>query len=129
MEITAVIEIPKGSRNKYEVDHATGAIWLDRMLFTATQYPMDYGFVPGTLAPDGDPLDVLVLLEEPTFPGCHIKVRPVGVFRMHDEQGQDAKVLAVPATLALVSLGPAPPMWTGIRDWTGIGRPRAPSRR
>ena len=97
MDVNVVIEIPRGSRNKYEMDHDSGAIWLDRMLFTATQYPADYGFVPETLAEDGDPLDVLVLLEEPTFPGCHIRVRPVGVFWMSDEAGPDAKVLCVPA--------------------------------
>jgi inorganic pyrophosphatase len=97
MDVNVVIEIPRGSRNKYEMDHDSGAIWLDRMLFTATQYPADYGFVPETLAEDGDPLDVLVLLDEPTFPGCHIRVRPVGVFWMSDEAGPDAKVLCVPA--------------------------------
>jgi inorganic pyrophosphatase len=98
MEVEVVIEIPKGTRNKYEADHETGAIWLDRMLFTATRYPEDYGFIPLTLAQDGDPLDAMVLLEEPTFPGCHIRARPVGVFLMSDEKGQDAKVLCVPAT-------------------------------
>ena len=98
MEIEVIVEITKGSRNKYEMDHDTHAIWLDRMLFTATQYPADYGFVPDTLAEDGDPLDVLVLLDEPTFPGCHIRARPVGVFWMRDEAGPDAKVLCVPAT-------------------------------
>ncbi len=97
MDVDVIIEIPRGSRNKYEMDHDTGAIWLDRMLFTATQYPADYGFVPNTLAEDGDPLDVLVLLDEPTFPGCHIRVRPVGVFWMSDEAGPDAKILCVPA--------------------------------
>ena len=107
MEIEAVIEIPKGSRNKYEIDHDTGAVWLDRMLFTATQYPTDYGFVPHTLAADGDPLDVLVLLDEPTFPGCHIHVRPVGVFRMSDESGDDDKILSVPST---------DPRWERLRD-------------
>jgi inorganic pyrophosphatase len=98
MEIEVVIEIPKGTRNKYEADQDTGAIWLDRMLFTATRYPEDYGYVPMTLAEDGDPLDALVLLEEPTFPGCHIRARPIGVFSMRDEAGQDAKLLCVPAT-------------------------------
>jgi inorganic pyrophosphatase len=98
MEVEVVIEIPKGTRNKYEADHETGAIWLDRMLFTATRYPEDYGFIPLTLAQDGDPLDAMVLLEEPTFPGCHIRARPVGVFLMSDEKGQDAKILCVPAT-------------------------------
>ncbi len=92
-----VVEIPKGSRNKYEADHDTGEIWLDRHLFTATTYPTDYGFVPHTLAEDADPLDALVLLDEPTFPGCHISVRPVGVFWMSDEAGPDAKILCVPA--------------------------------
>jgi inorganic pyrophosphatase len=97
MEITVIVEIPKGTRNKYEADD-DGNIWLDRHLFTATQYPEDYGFVPGTLAEDGDPLDAMVMLQEPTFPGCHIKARPVGVFRMKDEEGVDAKLLCVPAT-------------------------------
>lgn len=102
-----MIEIPKGSRNKYEIDHQTGAIWLDRMLFTATQYPADYGFVPGTLADDGDPLDIMVLLDEPAFPGCHVRVRPVGVFRMRDEKGVDDKILSVPAT---------DPRWASVKD-------------
>ena len=92
-----VVEIPKGSRNKYEIDHETGAVWLDRHLFTATTYPADYGFIPNTLGEDGDPLDVLVLLEEPTVPGCHITARAIGVFWMRDEMGPDAKVLSVPA--------------------------------
>jgi inorganic pyrophosphatase len=96
-EIEVVVEIPKGSRNKYEMDHALGRIRLDRMLFTSTQYPCDYGYVPGTLAEDGEPLDAMVLLEEPTFPGCWITVRPVGVFWMYDELGPDAKILTVPA--------------------------------
>jgi inorganic pyrophosphatase len=98
MEIEVVVEIPKGTRNKYEMDEATGAIWLDRMLFTSTRYPLDYGFVPQTLAADNDPLDVLVRLEEPTFPGCHIRARPIGVFLMTDEHGDDAKVLCVAAS-------------------------------
>ena len=97
MELTMVVEIPRGSRNKYEMDHETGEVFLDRTLFTATQYPADYGFFPGTLGEDGDPLDALVLLDEPTFPGCRVRVRPVGVFWMRDEAGPDAKVLCVPA--------------------------------
>lgn len=92
-----MVEIPKGTRNKYEADKE-GRIWLDRMLFTATRYPEDYGYVPDTLALDGDPLDAMVLLEEPTFPGCHIKARPLGMYMMHDEEGLDAKLLCVPAT-------------------------------
>ena len=97
MEFDVTIEIPKGQRNKYEVDHATGRIRLDRMLFTSTRYPDDYGFIEGTLGEDGDPLDALVLLEEPTFPGCLIKSRAIGMFRMTDEKGGDDKVLCVPA--------------------------------
>jgi inorganic pyrophosphatase len=93
-----MVEIPKGSRNKYEMDHALGRIRLSRMLFTSTRYPVDYGFIPGTLAEDGDPLDIMVLLDESTFPGCEIDVRPVGLFWMSDEAGPDAKILAVPAT-------------------------------
>jgi inorganic pyrophosphatase len=95
MRVEVIVEVPKGSRNKYEMDHEGGAIWLDRELFTATRYPGDYGFVPHTLAEDGDPLDCLVVLNEPTFPGCHLWVRPVGVLAMADENGLDAKVLAV----------------------------------
>jgi inorganic pyrophosphatase len=98
MQFDVVIEIPKGQRNKYEVDHETGRIRLDRMLFTSTRYPSDYGFVEGTLADDGDPLDALVLLEEPTFPGCVILCRAIGMFRMADEKGADDKVLCVVAT-------------------------------
>ena len=97
MEFDVLIEIPRGSRNKYEVDHDSGRIRLDRMLFTSTVYPADYGFVLDTLGEDGDPLDALVLVEEPTFPGCVIRSRPIGMFRMTDEKGGDDKVLAVPA--------------------------------
>jgi inorganic pyrophosphatase len=98
VEFEVVVEIPKGQRNKYEMDHETGRIRLDRMLFTATRYPADYGFIEHTLADDGDPLDALVLLEEPTFPGCLIRCRAIGMFRMRDEKGLDDKVLCVPAT-------------------------------
>ncbi|MBN9743292.1 inorganic pyrophosphatase [Amycolatopsis sp. A1MSW2902] len=97
MELDAIVEIPMGSRNKYEMDFERGRIRLDRTLFTATQYPADYGFFPDTLAEDGDPLDALVLVAHPTFPGCQISVRPVAVFWMRDEHGPDAKVLCVPA--------------------------------
>ncbi len=98
MEFDVVIEIPKGQRNKYEMDHETGRIRLDRMLFTSTRYPADYGFVEHTLADDGDPLDALVILDEPTFPGCLIHCRAIGMFRMRDEMGADDKVLCVAAT-------------------------------
>jgi inorganic pyrophosphatase len=97
VEFDVTIEIPKGQRNKYEVDHETGRIRLDRMLFTSTRYPHDYGFIEGTLGEDGDPLDALVVLEEPTFPGCLIRCRAIGMFRMRDEAGGDDKVLCIPA--------------------------------
>ncbi|HEY8113338.1 MAG TPA: inorganic diphosphatase, partial [Actinomycetes bacterium] len=84
-------------RNKYELDKETGRIRLDRMLFTSTRYPADYGFIENTLGLDSDPLDALVLLDEPTFPGCVIKCRAIGMFRMTDEKGGDDKVLCVPA--------------------------------
>jgi inorganic pyrophosphatase len=97
VEFDVTIEIPKGERNKYEVDHKTGRIKLDRTLFTATQYPADYGFIDDTLGQDGDPLDVMVLVQEPTFPGCLIRCRAIGMFRMTDEKGPDDKVIAVPS--------------------------------
>lgn len=97
MEFDVVIEIPGGSRNKYEVDHETGRLRLDRMLFTATRYPRDYGFIENTLGLDGDPIDALVLIEEPTFPGVLIKCRAIGMFRMRDEAGGDDKIMCVPA--------------------------------
>jgi inorganic pyrophosphatase len=97
VEFDVVIEIPKGQRNKYEMDHETGRIQLDRMLFTSTRYPADYGFIEHTLADDVDPLDALALLDEPTFPGCLISRRAIGMFRMRDEMGDD-KVLCVAAT-------------------------------
>ena len=91
----AVIEIPKGSRNKYEVDHETGRVYLDRVLFTSFVYPTDYGYFENTLGLDGDPVDVLVLLDYPLFPGVGVMVRPVAVFNMTDDGGSDAKVIAV----------------------------------
>ncbi|WP_130866263.1 inorganic diphosphatase [Acidipropionibacterium timonense] len=91
------IEIPRGTKNKYEMDHETGRIRLDRTLFTSTQYPYDYGFIEGTLGEDGDPLDALVLVPEPTFPGCLIECRAIAMFQMQDENGGDDKVLCVPA--------------------------------
>jgi inorganic pyrophosphatase len=97
VEFDVTIEIPKGHRNKYEIDHETGRIRLDRTLFTATQYPADYGFIEETLGEDGDPLDALVLVQEPTFPGVLIRSRAIGMFRMRDEKGGDDKVLCVPA--------------------------------
>ena len=92
-----LVEIPAGSRNKYEVDHSTGRIRLDRMLFTSTRYPLDYGFIEDTLSLDGDPIDALVMLDEPTFPGCLVRCRVIGMFRMTDEAGGDDKLLCVPA--------------------------------
>jgi inorganic pyrophosphatase len=95
-DVIVFVEIPGGSRNKYELDEELGAIVLDRRLFTSMSYPADYGFVEGTLGEDGDPLDALVLVSDPTFPGCRIRARPVGVFHMTDEKGPDEKVICVP---------------------------------
>jgi inorganic pyrophosphatase len=92
------VEIPKGSRNKYEYDHDAGGIKLDRFLFSSMVYPTDYGFVPDTLGLDGDPLDVMVCVSEATFPGCIITVKPIALFKMEDDAGIDDKVLAVPLT-------------------------------
>jgi len=94
--VLAFIEIPRGSRNKYEYDEATRAFRLDRVLYSSVHYPTDYGFIPDTLAEDGDHLDILVLVQEPTFPGCLIDARPIGGLDMADEKGSDFKVLAVP---------------------------------
>ena len=111
MDIDVIIETPQGSRNKYEMEREGGRIRLDRMLFTSTRYPADYGLVPGTLALDGDPLDTLVLLAEPAFPGCLVTVRPVGVFWMLDERGPDAKILTVPAH---------DPRYSAVRDLADV---------
>lgn len=94
--IGVIVEIPKGSRNKYEYDEMRGVFRLDRVLFSSVHYPTDYGFIPETLSHDGDTLDVLVLVDEPTFTGCYIDVRPIGLLGMRDEAGVDYKVLAVP---------------------------------
>lgn len=94
--VEATIEIPRGSRNKYECDHERGVFRLDRVLYSSVHYPTDYGFIAGTLSGDGDPLDVLVIVDEPTFPGCHMRVRPIGALNMSDEKGIDEKILAVP---------------------------------
>jgi inorganic pyrophosphatase len=97
VEFDVLVEIPTGQRTKSEMDHESGRIRLDRMLFTSTRYPHDYGFIDGTLGQDGDPLDALVILDEPTFPGCLIRCRAIGMFRMTDEAGGDDKVLCVPS--------------------------------
>ncbi len=97
MQFDVTIEIPKGHRNKYEVDHQTGRVRLDRYLYTSMAYPTDYGFIDDTLGEDGDPLDAMVMLQEPVFPGVVVEGRPVGMFRMVDEAGGDDKVLCVPA--------------------------------
>lgn len=94
--VLALIEIPRGSRNKYELDPATGRLFLDRVLYSSVHYPADYGFIVDTMGEDGDPLDVLVIVQEPTFPGCVIPARAVGGLDMHDEKGSDFKVVAVP---------------------------------
>lgn len=107
MQFDVTIEIPKGQRNKYEVDHETGRVRLDRYLYTPMAYPTDYGFIEDTLGDDGDPLDALVLLPQPVFPGVLVAARPVGMFRMVDEHGGDDKVLCVPA---------GDPRWDHVQD-------------
>jgi inorganic pyrophosphatase len=96
--LICLVEIPKGSRNKYEYDHDMDVIKLDRFLFSSMVYPTDYGFIPDTLGQDGDPLDAMVLVSEPTFPGCVIDVKAIALFRMEDDKGIDDKVLCVPLT-------------------------------
>jgi inorganic pyrophosphatase len=109
--VTVMIEIPKGSRNKYEYDKEKRVFRFDRMLFSAVHYPSDYGFIPDTLAEDGDPLDALVLVWEPTFPGCLIEARPVGLFEMSDEKGRDEKILCVPVS---------DPLWNYIESLSDV---------
>src|SRR4051794_17458959 len=105
--IFVVIEIPRGSRNKDEIDHDSGRIFLDRRLFTAPTYPADYGVIPNTLGGDGDRLDALVLREDPVYPGVWVEARRVGVLYMQDEGGEDAKIICVP---------PGEPRWADVRD-------------
>jgi inorganic pyrophosphatase len=109
--VEVLIEIPKGSRNKYEYDKRTRQIRFDRMLFSAVHYPSDYGFIPETLALDGDPLDALVLVWEPTFPGCVIEATPVGLFMMKDEKGPDEKILCTPVN---------DPLWNHIAQLSDV---------
>jgi inorganic pyrophosphatase len=110
-EVAVLVEVPRGSRNKYEFDHERGLIRLDRRLHTSTAYPADYGFVPETLASDGDPLDALVVLEDPTFPGCLVRARVLGVFWMRDEKGPDAKLITVLA---------GEPMWAAAHELSDL---------
>ena len=97
MIVSVVVEIPKGTRNKIEYDPHAGVFRLDRVLYSPLHYPGDYGFIPQTLSLDGDALDVLVLVTDPTFTGCVIMAQPIGTLVMHDEKGEDEKILAVPA--------------------------------
>ncbi len=106
-DVVVFVEIPAGSRNKYEFDTELGGIVLDRRLFTSMSYPADYGFIEGTLGEDGDPLDALVLVGDPTFPGCRVRARPIGLFYMTDEKGPDEKVLCT-------SLND--PAWSRVHD-------------
>ena len=106
-----LIEIPKGSRNKYEYDFELKKVRYDRMIFSSMMYPADYGFIPNTLALDSDPLDVLVLVAEPTFPGIVMEVKPIGVFHMADEKGPDEKVICVPVS---------DPIWNRLNDLSDV---------
>lgn len=112
--IDIIVEVPKGSRNKYEYDQERDRIVLDRRLFSATTYPADYGFIPETLAEDEDPLDAMVLLDDPTFPGCLVQGRPVGVLEMEDEKGPDEKIICVPLF---------DPVYEDVEDLDGLHRP------
>jgi len=111
MILDVMVEIPKGSRNKYEYDKERKVFIFDRMLFSAVHYPSDYGFVPDTLAEDGDPLDAMVLVWEATFPGCLIESRAVGLMKMWDEKGPDQKILCVPVR---------DPFWNYIRTLADV---------
>ena len=111
--VDVFVEIPTGSRNKYEWDHDAGRFVLDRMLFSAVHYPGDYGFIRDCWGGDGDPLDAVVVLGEPTFPGCTIRTRVVGMLRMSDDKGEDAKVLGVPDT---------DPRWAHVRELNDLPR-------
>jgi inorganic pyrophosphatase len=105
--VEVIVEVPKGCRNKYEYDHESGKIKLNRVLFSSVHYPADYGYIPGTLAEDGDEVDILVLIEEPTFPGCLLDAKPIGMLQMRDEKGPDNKILAVPMY---------DPLWSHVSD-------------
>ncbi|NMA61642.1 MAG: inorganic diphosphatase [Firmicutes bacterium] len=107
MSLLVMVEIPRGSRNKYEYNNEEQRFYLDRMLFSSVHYPADYGFIPQTLAEDGDELDALVIVGEATFPGCFIRVEPVGMFEMWDEKGPDQKILCVPI---------GDPQWNWVHD-------------
>jgi inorganic pyrophosphatase len=109
--LLVLVEIPKRSRNKYEYDEEMGLLRFDRMLFSAVHYPSDYGFIMDTLAEDGDALDALVLVSEPTFPGCLIEVKPIGLFNMWDEKGRDEKILCVPVS---------DPHWNNLEDLSDV---------
>jgi inorganic pyrophosphatase len=95
--VYAVVEVPKGSRNKYEYSKTAGVIKLDRVLFSPLHYPGDYGFIPQTFHEDGDPLDILIMMSEATYPGCVIEARPIGMLRLLDRDEKDDKILSVPA--------------------------------
>nr|WP_323746712.1 inorganic diphosphatase [Catenulispora pinisilvae] len=115
MRFDVVIEIPAGSRNKYVMDHRLGRIRLERQLFTSTSYPADYGYIPGTLAQDGDPLDAVVLLDSPAFPGIEVSVRPIAIYRSQDEKGVDNKILCVAA---------GDPRYADVQDLADVARER-----
>ncbi len=112
--LICLVEIPKGSRNKYEYDHDMDVIKLDRFLFSSMVYPTDYGFIPDTLGQDTDPLDAMVLVSEPTFPGCVIEVKAIALFRMEDDKGIDDKVLCVPLT---------DPAWNSLEQLEDVPKP------
>lgn len=109
--VNVIVEVPKGSRNKYEFDRESGMIKLNRVLMSSVHYPADYGYIPGTKAEDGDEVDILVLIDEPTFPGCLMEAKPIGILTMEDEKGPDNKVLGVPV---------GDPLWGYAEDISDI---------
>jgi inorganic pyrophosphatase len=111
--VEVLVEIPRGSRNKYEWDEERGVLRLDRTLYSSVHYPTDYGFIPGTLADDGDALDAMIIVEEPSVPGCHVMARPIGVLRMKDDKGVDDKIIAVPL---------ADPRLSEVHEFSDIAR-------
>jgi len=135
MIVEAFIEIPKGSRNKYEVDEKTGEIKLDRVLYSSVYWPVEYGFIKGTKGEDGDPLDIMIFSSSPTFPGCVVEAEVIGYLEMEDESGVDHKVLAVPTAKIdprlghIKDIGDVPEFWkTELKEFTEVYKHLEPEK-
>ncbi|MFH1585069.1 MAG: inorganic diphosphatase [Patescibacteria group bacterium] len=135
MIVEAFIEIPKGSRNKYEVDEKTGGIKLDRVLYSSVYWPVEYGFIKGTKGEDGDPLDIMIFSSSPTFPGCVVEAEVIGYLEMEDESGVDHKVLAVPTAKIdprlghIKDIGDVPEFWkTELKEFTEVYKRLEPEK-